>query len=337
MGAMAKLPQILDALRWVPTLILPSLLVAHAAAVTMYAALVRDWRTLRPILPRNLLVLGLLVGLNVGWFGAGPLARRVDRWRHPQDYVRAAEISALFDQGRYLPALQERAAMAPGTAAAALVEKRVEAEAAKIRSRAITLANHGDYVAAVALVTALPADGPDGAKRAWLLERWAPYTSRQLAIQAARHVTEVEAFVKALRAPMAAYDQLVKEVAARAEHLDPGAATRLEGRVTHPLAPQLLAGSVRAGKLAADLAALEEPGPAAGAAKGELSAAADAFKRACEASLAYANSAENDQATKAHAAFEEAANHRESAQRMLDTLVKGAAREAAASPAASTP
>jgi hypothetical protein len=301
----------------------------------MYAALVRDWRVLRPILPRNLVVMALLLAVNAAWFGAGPLWRRVDRWRHPQEYVRAAEISALFDQGRYLPALQERAAMAPGTPAAAMVEKRVAAEAAKIRSRAIALANGGDYLAAVALVTALPADGPDGAKRAWLLKRWAPFTSRQLANHQRQLQAEIARFVEALKGPMAEYDQLAHELVPRAQHLDPAAATRLEGRVTHPLAPQLMAGGIRAGKLAAQLQALDAPNPAAKATRAELLQAADAFKRACETSLAYANSADGELETKARAAFDEAAGHRDATTHMLETLAHDVARDEPATPAGS--
>lgn len=332
MAMMAKLDHVLDVLRWVPTLVLPGVLVAHAAAIGMYAALVRDWRAVRPILPRNLALLIVLAGVNAAWFGAGPAWRRLDRWRHPQEYVRAAEIVALFDQGRYLPALQERAAMAPGTPAAALVEKRVAQEAAKIRARAITLANDGDYVAAVALVTALPADGPDGAKRAWLLQRWAPYTSRQLAAHAHQVHLELDGFVKALHAPMAAYDELAKELLPRAQHLDPAAATRQAGRVTHPLAPELMAGGVRAGQLVEQIKALDAPNPAAVAARGELVEAADAFKRACEASLAYANSADGELEGKARAAFDEAADHRGATTRMLEALARPDAAGSAAAP-----
>ncbi|MDB5102232.1 MAG: hypothetical protein JWM80_6653, partial [Cyanobacteria bacterium RYN_339] len=267
----------------------------------------------------------------------GPITRRFDRWRHPQEYVRAAEISALFDQGRYLPALQERAAMVPGTPAAAMVERRVATEAAKIRSRAIALANHGDYLAAVALVTALPNEGPDGAKRTWLLQRWAPLTSRQLAQHAAVVRTEVLGFAQALRAPMAEFDQIAREIIPRAQHLDPAAATHLGGRVTHPLAPQLMACGVRAAKLVAELKALDAPNPAAGAAKNELMEAADALKRACETCLAYANSAESAVGVKARAAFEDAADHRDATQRMLVALARESTRETAPATPAATP
>lgn len=330
---MSKLAVAADALTWFLTLALPCLLVLHALAIAAYAALTRDWDAVRPLLPRNALI---MAGLALLWLVMMPVHTRANHWRFAVSYGVARQIETQLDNGQYMPALRTREAMKQDTPARREVDARIDKLAPKVLSQGIAMANQGDYLGAMTLVAALPPDGSEGKNRARVLALWAPYAERQRRREALLSKQVARAFAAAAKVPVGAYDRLARETMPKALQLDPTAATRVDGRTVHPLAPTLMAASVQAGEISGEAQELVAKGPADVAARAELEAAADSFKRGCEESLAYANSADDAPAERAKKAFAEARLHRANLAHMLgQPAAAQATASAPASPAAS--
>jgi hypothetical protein len=306
-------------LRWIPSLILAGLLLAHALILAAYAFLVRDWRKLRPLLPRNLAILLVLICLNVAWFGHGPIKARYDRWRNAGEFAKVERVQLLLSDGKFVEALRARREITTPQAGQAADELLTPLLPTMV-SRAIALGNKGDYVAAVALATALPPDGPNAAKRNWLLKRWTPYAEHQLQAHMAAELRASATFRRALEGPLQALDKLTREYQPRAEALDSKASRWSGGRPTHPMAPQIATASARARELGDLFLDLPANDMATRALRSEAISAAAALQRAFEESLSYAN--ENDAKAKGRAsqAFASAAEHRKNVQAMLQTL-----------------
>ena len=299
MGKLALAADLVTAtLQW----LLPALAALHALLIAAYAALARDGRAVLALLPRNGLLIALVLGLGLAM---GPLHRRAERWHHADAYGGAAAVEQAIATGRYRDAFALGAAVMPDTPPRRTIDAELEALQPRLLTRAIALANDGHFVAAIALAEALPPEGPLGHKRRRVLALWEAGAARERAHERRRQAAWLAPRIAGLQEPLTRYDALAAEIVPRALELDPAALARIGGASVHPLAPALLDATVRGKRLQHALADMPAK-DAVARVRDELATAAGQLVRGCEESLVYANTADPHHADDAKQAFERA-------------------------------